>query len=45
MRSSAAAQAASLEDAVGITTCDGNHTMVSAIRSARVSMTQVLKHR
>ena len=40
IRSLAAALAASVEEMVGIVTCVGNQTKVSAIRSAEVSFTQ-----
>ena len=45
MRSRAAAIAASVEDAVGILTCDGNHDNVSAIRRLEVEIIQTWKHR
>jgi hypothetical protein len=45
MRSSAAAHAASLEDAVGTKSCVGNQAIVSDTRSALVSAIQVVKHR
>ena len=45
MRSLAAAMAVSVEDAVGITTFDGNHVSVSLILSACVVFIQTRKHR
>ncbi len=45
VRSQAAAMAASLEEAEGMWTFDGNHARVSAMRSAIVSTTQTRKQR